>query len=422
MFKSLYEKSPLSIEHKNAPHYPLELTIGGKKLTFANPKAIRSYLLIMDQFAVNGGSACHWGGPSGITELATALYTYFFEQKNWTQNFNFVNDIGHAENAFYSLKSLWEVGGLKTADLQGFRSISSKLTGHGESHLYPDGVLLSNGPLSSALPQAQGLAIADKLIGNNRTTITLLSDGASMEGEAKEAFAAIPGLASKNKINPFVMIISDNNTKLTGRIDEDSFSQKNNFLALEKIGWKLIHVEDGHSIEACYKNLTEAVEQAKSSPVCIILKTVKGKGIKETEDAKSGGHGFPLKSYDEKLLTFLTEIWGSEKVPAEITTFAQKALVKPAAKDSSAPVPKVKIQDGVSKALNEMREKGFPVVSLSSDLQGSTGVAGFHKKHPESAIDLGIAESNMVSAAAGLSKAGLISCRGHLCCLWNYQR
>ena len=48
-----------------------------------------------------------------------------------------------------------------SGDLKGFRSITSKLTGHGESHLFPAGVMVSNGPLGSSLPIAQGLALAD---------------------------------------------------------------------------------------------------------------------------------------------------------------------------------------------------------------------------------------------------------------------
>ena len=58
--------------------------------------------------------------------------------------------------------------------------------------------------------------MADKTAGNDRVTLLVLSDGASMEGEAKEAFSAIPGLAAKGKVNPFVMILSDNQTKLSG--------------------------------------------------------------------------------------------------------------------------------------------------------------------------------------------------------------
>jgi transketolase len=62
----------------------------------------------------------------------------------------------------------------------------------------------------------------------------------------------------------------------------------------------------------------------------------------------------------------------------------------------------------VSAALIEMYENNYPVVSVSADLQGSTGVAGFRKKYPEASFEVGVAESNMVSMAVGLSKAGYI--------------
>jgi transketolase len=62
----------------------------------------------------------------------------------------------------------------------------------------------------------------------------------------------------------------------------------------------------------------------------------------------------------------------------------------------------------VAKALIDRRAKGLPIVSVSADLQGSTGVAEFHKKFPADSIDVGVAESNMISAGAGLSKQGYI--------------
>jgi transketolase len=55
-----------------------------------------------------------------------------------------------------------------------------------------------------------------------------------------------------------------------------------------------------------------------------------------------------------------------------------------------------------------MFEKNYPVVSVSADLQGSTGVAGFRSKYPRAAFEVGVAESNMVSMAVGLSKQGYI--------------
>ena len=63
---------------------------------------------------------------------------------------------------------------------------------------------------------------------------------------------------------------------------------------------------------------------------------------------------------------------------------------------------KEKVQVGVAKALIQKRKEGLPIISVTSDLPGSTGVANFRKEFPECSIDVGIAEANMVSVAAGL--------------------
>ena len=72
-----------------------------------------------------------------------------------------------------------------------------------------------------------------------------------MEGEAKEAMAAIPGLASRNEINPFILIVSDNDTKLSGRISEDSFSMEPTFAGLAELGWNVRPVKEGQNLEKC---------------------------------------------------------------------------------------------------------------------------------------------------------------------------
>ncbi len=404
--KNALQKSPAG-----APLYPVKVTgRDGKDVVLADPRATRCLLALMDLAAVNGGAACHWGGPSAMTELWTALHGIMFREANWFERVNFVNDIGHAENGIYALRANLGYGDLTLETLKGFRSITSKLTGHGESHLYPEGVLLSNGPLASALPQAQGLAMADALSGNDRLTVVSVSDGASMEGEAKEAFAAIPGLAAKGKLAPFVMIVSDNNTKLGGRIDKDAFSMVPTFETLAILGWNVIKLDNGNDLQKCLHTLETAVETAKrdpKKPVAVWAKTIKGHAVKSTADSSSGGHGFPLKAHDEGITAFLEEIWGGKDLPAAFTTWAKELCVKPEKKASSG-TPKDKIQVGVSKALTRAAKEGLPVFSLSSDLAGSTGVKGFQTDCPQNFQDMGVAESNMVSAAAGMSKLGYI--------------
>src|SRR5919109_1420327 len=174
------------------PRYGVKVkNSAGEEVVLGDPRATRALVALMDVHAVNGGAACHWGGPAAFAEIMAAIHGILFAVKDrpWYEAYNFVNDAGHTENGIYALRALYGFDGQTFEDLKGFRSIKSKLTGHGESHLNPQGVLLSNGPLGSALPQAQGLAIADKVAKRDRITIALVSDGAAMEGEAKEAFA-----------------------------------------------------------------------------------------------------------------------------------------------------------------------------------------------------------------------------------------
>lgn len=419
--KALNLKVRLAGNPGSTPKYATSVkNAKGEDITVACPNATRALIALMDLHAVKGGAACHWGGPSAFAEINTAIHSIMFAENPWHEKFNFVNDAGHAENGIYALRANWGFDGMTFDDLKGFRSIESKLTGHGESHLNPEQVLLSNGPLGSSLPQAQGLALADKVSGNDRVTFVCMSDGASMEGEAKEAFAAIPGLAAKGKMNPFVMALSYNNTKMSGRIDEDAFSMDPSVNAFETLGWDCRRV-DGHDLQAVYLALENAVADTKanpSKPVVVIAHTIKGKGIKDTEKSSSGGHGYPLKNGGQ-IVDFVNEIYsGSQNVPQEFASWAKQLedewktkedAKKSAPPSSNAPsVKKSKVQVGFANAMIEAAKEGYPVYSISSDVQGSSGIAPFQKTFPERFVEVGIAESNMVSVGAGYSKMGYI--------------
>ncbi|MDA7657930.1 transketolase, partial [Verrucomicrobia bacterium] len=75
----------------------------------------------------------------------------------------------------------------------------------------------------------------------------------------------------------------------------------------------------------------------------------------------------------------------------------------------SAPgVKKNKIQAGLAAGAIAAAKDGHPVYSVSCDVQGSTGISAFQKSFPDRFIEVGIAESNMVSVGAGLAKTGFI--------------
>lgn len=422
--------TPLNIKSKLAPtpgqpKYTAKVkNAAGQEVILGCPMATRALVALMDVHAVIGGAACHWGGPAAFAEIMSAVHGIMFatQGRQWHEAFNFVNDAGHTENGIYALRANYGFDKMTFETLKGFRGIQSKLTGHGESHLNPEGVLLSNGPLGSGLPQAQGLAIGDKVAKRDRVTICTVSDGASMEGEAKEAFAAIPGLAAKDRVNPFVLIISDNDTKLSGRITKDSYSMARSFAAMGNLGWNVINVPNGHDLQAVYLSIEKGIEQARQNPnfpVCLLVKTIKGYGVKSTVDNAAGGHGFPLAN-GEKIVEFVAEIYGGNP-PEEFATWskalrkdwedkeaAKKAKAAAATAPAAPAVKKDKIQTGLAKAAIKATQEGLPVYSISSDVQGSTGISLFQKSFPDRYIEVGIAEANMVSTGAGFAKAGYI--------------
>jgi transketolase len=417
-------KSQLAPAPSAPPRFSVRVrNAAGQEVVLADPRATRALVALMDVHAVNGGAACHWGGPAAFAEIMAAIHGIMFAVKDrpWHAAYNFVNDAGHAENGIYALRANYGFDGLTFEDLKGFRGIQSKLTGHGESHLNPQEVLLSNGPLGSALPQAQGLALADHLLKNDRVTICAVSDGASMEGEAKEAFAAIPGLAAKGLLNPFLLALSDNDTKLSGRITQDAFSMQPTFAALGVLGWNVIQVAEGNDLPAVYLAVERGLREARANPrapVCLWVKTIKGYGVKSTMESASGGHGFPLAG-GEKIIEFVKEIYFGGEVPAELAAWAGALRVdwekKDAAKKAKAAAPAAapavktdKVQAGLGKGAVRAAQEGLPVFSISSDVPGSTGLSLFHKTFPDRFQDVGVAEANMISAAAGLAKAGLI--------------
>ena len=417
---------PLKIPNRLAatptkgPKYPTKVrNLVGQEVVLADPVMTRVLVALMDTHAVIGGAACHWGGPAALAEIMSAIHGVMFSESKrpWHEAYNFVNDAGHTENGVYALRAQYGFDGMTFDDLKKFRSIESKLTGHGESHLNPEGVFISNGPLGSGIPVAQGLALGDKLAKRDRVTFCVISDGGCMEGEAKEAMAAIPGLAGRNEINPFILIVSDNDTKLSGRISVDSFSMEPTFAGLAELGWNVRPVKEGQNLEKVYQAVEQALEEAKGDPrrpVCLWIKTIKGFGVKETEKSSSGGHGFPLKD-GEKIIPFVEEITGG-KTPADLKSWAEslrkeweaKQAAKKSASSAAPASKKEKVQAGFARAAVRAAQEGLPVISISADLPGSTGVAAFQKAVPGRSFDIGIAEANMVSTCTGLSKTGFI--------------
>ena len=62
----------------------------------------------------------------------------------------------------------------------------------------------------------------------------------------------------------------------------------------------------------------------------------------------------------------------------------------------------------LSATLGDLADAGHPVVALTGDLKHSNGLVRFAERHPDRFFNMGIAEQNMVSVAAGMATLGLV--------------
>ena len=222
----------------------------------------------------------HPGGSLSIADIMTVLY---FDELNvniknplWEDRDRLVLSKGHCSPALYSC--LANKGFFDISELSSFRKIESKLQGHPDMRKVP-GVDMSTGSLGQGLSGAVGMALAGKLDKKDYRVYCILGDGEIEEGQVWEAAMS----ASKYKLDNLCVIVDNNNLQIDGTIEKvaglDKIDEK-----FKSFGFQIINI-DGHNIEEI-KSAFEVAKNVKEKPVCIIAKTIKGKGISFMENKK----------------------------------------------------------------------------------------------------------------------------------------
>src|ERR1700734_3415527 len=91
----LHVLSKLAPTPAGPPKYAVKVkNAKGGEIVLGNPMATRALVALMDTEAVNGGAACHWGGPSAFAEIMASIHGIMFatQGRPWYEAFNFVND------------------------------------------------------------------------------------------------------------------------------------------------------------------------------------------------------------------------------------------------------------------------------------------------------------------------------------------
>jgi transketolase len=230
------------------------------------------------EMLVEAGSG-HTAGPLGMADVFTVLYFHTLRQdpKNpgWDGRDRLVLSNGHICPVLYATMAY--AGYFPREELNTLRKFGSRLQGHPHREFLP-ALETSSGPLGEGLSQAVGMAIADKMDGQdgNRRIYCLMSDGELDEGQSWEAAM----LGGKQALHNLVALIDRNNIQI------DGFTEQ--VMPLEPLAdkwrawnWHVLEI-DGHNVEA----IASAFDQAKSvyeRPTMIIAHTIPGKGVPEFE-------------------------------------------------------------------------------------------------------------------------------------------
>lgn len=227
--------------------------------------------------AVHGAKAGHPGGSLSAADMFTFLY---FEEMNIDpadpekeDRDRFVLSKGHTTPGLYS--TLANRGFFPVEDLPTFRHLGSYLQGHPCIHI--PGVDMSSGSLGQGISAAVGMALAAKMDGKKYRTYALVGDGELEEGQVWEAAM----FAGHRKLDNFCVIVDNNNLQIDGPITEvcSPYPIDKKF---EAFNFYVINI-DGHDFNQIRSALTEAKEM-KGMPTCIIMNTVKGKGVSFMEN------------------------------------------------------------------------------------------------------------------------------------------
>lgn len=231
---------------------------------------------------VHAAKAGHPGGSLSAADVFTYLY---FEEMNIDplnpkaeNRDRFVLSKGHTAPGLYA--ALANRGYFPVEDLLTLRHIGSHLQGH-PCIAHTPGIDMSSGSLGQGISAAVGMALGAKLQKKDYRVFTLLGDGEIQEGQVWEAAM----FASHKNLDNLVVVVDNNGLQIDGNV-EDVCSPYPIDKKFEAFGFKVINVADGNDME----QLKEAFDEAKEpegKPVCIIMKTVKGKGVSFMENQAS---------------------------------------------------------------------------------------------------------------------------------------
>jgi transketolase len=317
---------------------------------------------------------------------------------------------GHDVPGLYAV--LHSLGVLPAERLLKLRRLGG-LDGHPDVSIA--GIEANSGSLGMGISKGRGIAWAKRLFGRSGRVVVMTGDGELQEGQNFEGLQA----AAAQRLGRLWVVV-DRNELQSDKPTEEIVPLGDLEAKFHAFGWE-VRVCDGHDHGQLAVAFAAFSAAGDEQPKALIAQTVKGKGVSFMEHpaalAAGGGTyrwhaGAPDdesfdRAHDELVVRVRAKFPDVELIPVEVIE-EQSGGEPESGIATRAQVTDEYVAAAYGEALLELAERHPELVVLDADLASDCRIRPFELAHPDRFNESGIAEQDMVSAAAGMARHGLL--------------
>jgi transketolase len=279
------------------------------------------------------------------------------------------------------------------------------------------GIEANSGSLGMGISKGRGAAWAKRFLGREGRVVVMTGDGELQEGQNFEGLQA----AASHSLGK-LWIVVDRNELQSDKRTEEILALGDLEAKLGVFGWQVATC-DGHdhaALEEVFAEFRAGDERSKA----LVANTIKGKGVSFMEHPaalrEDGGTyrwhaGAPddeafARAYAELLERIRERVPDLELEPVSDEEESSDSLE---GEPESGAGMRRRVTDeyiaaAYGEALLDLADKHPELIVLDADLASDCRIRPFELTHPDRFHESGIAEQDMVSAAAGMARQGLL--------------
>jgi transketolase len=323
----------------------------------------------------------------------------------------FFSSKGHDVPGLYA--ALHALGVIPAERLARLRRLGG-LDGHPD--LGVPGIEANSGSLGMGLSKGRGMAWGKRFHGRGGRVVVMTGDGELQEGQNWEAFASAAHQGVGN-----LWAIVDRNELQSDKPTEEILALRDLESKVRAFGWR-VEVCDGHDHDALAEAFAALRAEPENIPKLLVARTIKGRGVSFMEHPaalREGGGTYRWHAGapdDDTFSRAHAELVARirERLPdlrlEPLPTLEENGSLE-GEPESGAGLRRVTgeyVAAAYGEELLQLVGERPDLVVLDADLASDCRIRAIELEQPSRFVEVGIAEQDMVSMAAGLAREGLL--------------